>query len=118
MITTTLLPLSAPISRRASFRLTWQSPSARRTLLEKLDALPLEGPLAKAISFLHTRIGMETDGKSLGVGLRDEVSGAMVVNLGTTATADGVVTLPLYPDLAMEDVALICSVIRGVMGHE
>ena len=32
--------------------------------------------------------------------------------------ADGVVTLPLYPDLAMEDVALICSVIRGVVGHE
>ena len=32
--------------------------------------------------------------------------------------ADGVVTLPLYPDLAMEDVELICSVIRGVMGHE
>ena len=32
--------------------------------------------------------------------------------------ADGVVTLPLYPDLAMEDAALIAQVIRGVMGHE
>ena len=32
--------------------------------------------------------------------------------------ADGVVTLPLYPDLATEDVALICRVIREVLGHE
>lgn len=32
--------------------------------------------------------------------------------------ADGVVTLPLYPDLAMEDVALICRVIREVLTHE
>lgn len=32
--------------------------------------------------------------------------------------ADGVVTLPLYPDLSMEDVALICRVIREVIAHE
>ena len=32
--------------------------------------------------------------------------------------AEGVVTLPLYPDLAMEDVALICRVIRRVVCHE
>ena len=32
--------------------------------------------------------------------------------------ADGVVTLPLYPDLSMEDVALICRVIREVLCHE
>ncbi len=32
--------------------------------------------------------------------------------------ADGVVTLPLYPDLAMEDVSLICRVIREVLTHE
>ena len=32
--------------------------------------------------------------------------------------ADGVVTLPLYPDLALEDVSLICRVIREVLAHE
>jgi len=32
--------------------------------------------------------------------------------------ADGVVTLPLYPDLSMEDVSLICRVIREVLLHE
>ena len=32
--------------------------------------------------------------------------------------ADGVVTLPLYPDLAQEDAALICRVIREVLSHE
>ncbi len=32
--------------------------------------------------------------------------------------ADGVVTLPMYPDLPMEDVDLICDVIRRVLAHE
>ena len=32
--------------------------------------------------------------------------------------ADGVVTLPMYPDLPMEDVDLICGIIRRVLTHE
>ena len=32
--------------------------------------------------------------------------------------ADGVVTLPMYSDLALEDVSLICRVIREVLTHE
>ena len=32
--------------------------------------------------------------------------------------SDGVVTLPMYPDLADEDVDLICSVIRKALSHE
>lgn len=32
--------------------------------------------------------------------------------------ADGVVTLPMYPDLAMEDVDLICRIVRQVLRHE
>jgi len=32
--------------------------------------------------------------------------------------ADGVVTLPLYPDLPVEDIDLICGVIAGVLAHE
>lgn len=32
--------------------------------------------------------------------------------------SDGVATLPLYPDLACEDVALICRTIRRALGHE
>jgi len=31
--------------------------------------------------------------------------------------SDGVVTLPLYPDLAMDDVRLICNVIRRTVAH-
>ena len=32
--------------------------------------------------------------------------------------ADGVVTLPMYPDLAAEDIARICRIIREVLSHE
>ena len=32
--------------------------------------------------------------------------------------SDGVVTLPLYPDLDMADVDLICQIVRSVAGHE
>ena len=35
------------------------------------------------IRFLESHIGMETDGKSFGVAMSDEVSGKLILNLGT-----------------------------------
>ena len=60
----------------------WKGENAVGKLLAALDALALEGPLGTAISFLHERIGMETRGESLGVGLRDALSGPLSFNLG------------------------------------
>ena len=60
----------------------WNGENAIGKLLAELHSLHLEGGAGKAIAFLHERIGMETDGTSLGVGLRDELSGPLSFNLG------------------------------------
>ena len=60
----------------------WKGENAAGKLLAELVKLPLEGKLARAIVFLHERIGMETKGESLGVSLADEVSGPLSFNLG------------------------------------
>ncbi len=60
----------------------WKGENAAGKLLAELHKLPLEGALAKAIAFLHERIGMETKGESLGVALEDELSGPLSFNLG------------------------------------
>lgn len=52
-------------------------------LVQALDNLPLEGELADAIHFLAEKLGMETDGKSAGIYLRDDVSGELTLNWGT-----------------------------------
>ena len=52
-------------------------------LMQVLDTLPFEGEAAQAIHFLATRLGMETDGKSLGIALQDAVSGGLTLNWGT-----------------------------------
>ncbi len=60
----------------------WNGENAAGKLLAELHKLPLEGALAKAVAFLHERIGMETRGESLGVCLEDEQSGPLSFNLG------------------------------------
>ena len=60
----------------------WNGVNAIGKLLEQLAARHLDSPLGTAIAFLHGRIGMETDGTSLGVGLRDDLSGPLSFNLG------------------------------------
>ena len=60
----------------------WKGENAAGKLLTALAALPLEGKLAKAVGFLHERIGMETKGESLGVYLADALSGPLSFNLG------------------------------------
>lgn len=46
------------------------------------EHFPLEGQLAAAVKLLAEQIGMETDGKALGIALRDEVSGGLTMNMG------------------------------------
>ena len=52
-------------------------------LVMALDNLPLEGELAEGIHFLAEKLGMETDGKSAGIYLKDDVSGELTLNWGT-----------------------------------
>ena len=57
-------------------------------LLIEMTSLPLSSPLANAIAFLATTLGMETDGASAGIALRDDVSGSLTLNLGTITGDD------------------------------
>lgn len=50
------------------------------TVLSDLDLCP--GEVSSYIKFLGTYIGMELDGTSLGIGMEDEVSGKLILNLG------------------------------------
>ena len=52
-------------------------------LVMALDNLPLEGALADGIHFLAEKLGMETDGASAGIYLKDDVSGELTLNWGT-----------------------------------
>ncbi|CDZ75739.1 dipeptidase PepV [Peptoniphilus sp. ING2-D1G] len=52
------------------------------TLLIFLNNLPLKGDLKSAVEFLAERIGTQTDGKSLGIYLYDEVSKGLTLNMG------------------------------------
>jgi len=52
-------------------------------LLMALDTLPLSQEVAAPIHFLAACLGMETDGSSAGIGLYDDVSGGLTLNLGT-----------------------------------
>ncbi|MBQ7801579.1 MAG: dipeptidase PepV [Oscillospiraceae bacterium] len=52
-------------------------------LLMAMDNLPLSGDLADAVHFLAEKLGMETNGSSAGIYLRDDVSGELTLNWGT-----------------------------------
>ena len=58
-----------------------------------LARLPLEPRSLALVRSIAARYPQNTVGEELDIGLRDEVSGPMVVNLGTAATENGVVTL-------------------------
>ena len=47
-----------------------------------LASLPLEGELKEAVSLLAGRLGMEYDGKSMGIAMADELSGPLTMNMG------------------------------------
>ena len=58
-------------------------------LLLALDTLPLEGQTREVIHFLAETLGMETDGRSAGIALCDEVSGKLTLNWGTLNIENG-----------------------------
>lgn len=65
-----------------------------------MNSLPLEGQLARAVKLLAEKIGMETDGKSLGIALWDEVSHGLTNNMGTVFSDGDELTVSLnyrYP---------------------
>ncbi len=77
-----------------------QGENAIGRLLLALDALPFEGGVADTIHFLAETLGMETDGKSAGIGLRDAVSGGLTLNLGVLNGSDRKLSLTInyrYP---------------------
>ncbi len=77
-----------------------QGENAIGRLAMALSQLPLEGDLADCMAFLAERIGMETRGESIGLAMRDELSGDLTVNLGVATFADDTLELTLsvrYP---------------------
>lgn len=52
-----------------------------------MEKLPLESGLKRLVAFLNSQVGVETDGRSLGVAMEDPM-GALTLNLGTLR-ADG-----------------------------
>lgn len=60
-----------------------QGENAIGRLVMALDAMPFAGEVKSFIHFLATRLGMETNGKSAGIYLNDEVSGELTLNWGT-----------------------------------
>lgn len=52
-------------------------------LLDALSKLPLSASALEWITFLNEKIGMDTTGAGLGIGLEDEISGKLTLNLGT-----------------------------------
>ncbi len=77
-----------------------QGENAIGRLALALTQLPLEGELADCMAFLADRIGLETRGESLGLAMRDDLSGDLTVNLGVAAFAEDTLSLTLsvrYP---------------------
>ena len=60
----------------------WEGENAIGRLAQFLAKLPFCGGVKTAITFLAEKIGMECDGKSLGIAMEDEVSGILTMNLG------------------------------------
>lgn len=60
-----------------------QGENAIGRLVQALDNLPFEGEMQQILHFLATKLGMETNGKSAGIYLQDDVSGELTLNWGT-----------------------------------
>ena len=65
-----------------------QGENAIGRLILALDTLPFEGDMQNIIHFLAEKLGMETNGKSAGIYLYDEVSGELTLNWGTLNADD------------------------------
>lgn len=82
-------------------------------LILALDTLPFTGELADAIHFLAQTLGMETDGRSAGIFLQDDVSGELTLNWGTLVADEQSLSLKInyrYPvTCSYEDCAPILN---------
>lgn len=58
-------------------------------LLAVLKDVPFDPAVSSAVGFLNDKIGMETNGKSLGIYLQDECSGELTLNLGIIKGDEG-----------------------------
>lgn len=77
-----------------------QGENAIGRLVQGLAQFPLSPQLLNVLSFLAEKIGLETDGTSLGIRLQDEISGGLTFNWGTMQANDSSVTLAInyrYP---------------------
>ena len=52
-------------------------------LINALKDIPFAKELAEGIRFINDKIGMQTNGENLGINLKDNISGELVLNLGT-----------------------------------
>lgn len=69
-------------------------------LLLAMDALPLSSDLNETVHFLAEKLGMETNGKSAGIFLHDDVSGDLTLNWGTVEGSEADLSLTInyrYP---------------------
>ena len=82
-------------------------------LMAPLKTLPLEKDLADRVRFLSEKIGLESDGASLGIALSDAPSGELTFNLGTIQGGENSFTVRInyrYPvTFKYEDCAPACD---------
>ena len=74
--------------------------NANGLLMKAMAALPLDEDTHAAVTFLANKIGLETDGRSLGIARRDQVSGGLTVCFSPLTVVDGKLTVSLgirYP---------------------
>lgn len=82
-------------------------------LLRGIKKLPLDKDLSQVINFVSDSIGLETDGKSLGINLSDDISGKLSLNLGLIEGNNEYLDIKInyrYPvTKSYEDCAPICD---------
>jgi succinyl-diaminopimelate desuccinylase len=77
----------AGVSAHAS--LPEQGVSAIMCMVDFLLSLDLPDEASRPLNFLQQRVGHETDGRSLGLAMKDDESGALSLCLGTMSFTDG-----------------------------
>lgn len=100
----------------------WQGENAIGRLVLALDTMPFEGEIKEWIHFLAEKLGMETNGKSAGIYLQDEVSGELTLNWGTLHADDKKLSMIInyrYPvTKAYEDCAPALDALFAQAGFE
>ena len=88
-------------------------------MFKLLDQMVVDGEIADFISTYNTLIGNELDGKSLGINLSDEISGNLVLNVGTVRTTEDEIIMEInirYPVTIADE--LIVEKIKESLNNE